>query len=155
MGQIYSVSVDGLATGTALKTILQIATPSGVRAKITEVGVTFDGTTASNTPVLVTLRRQTSAGTGGASITSNFGPNPHNPDAPTANITAQQGPTGTWTAEPTTGKVLRAWRIPPTSGFIFQFPLGQEIEMAVSQWLGIVVTAANAVNCTASITWEE
>lgn len=152
---LYKAGVDANVTGTALKTILQIATPSTVRARIIEIGCTFDGVTASAVPVLVTLRRQTSAGTGGASIATNFGPNPHNPDGPTANVTAQQGPAGTWTGEPTTGKVLRTWRIPPTSGLVFQFPLGQEIEMAVSQYLGIVVTSAATVNCSAYFVWDE
>lgn len=155
MGQLYTAGVDGLATGTALKTILQIATPSTVRAKITSLDVTFDGVTSTNIPVLVSLRRQTSGGTGSASLASNFGPNPLNPDAPTANVTATQGPAGTWTAEPTTGKVLKVWRISPTAGITYQLPLGQEFEMAVSQYMGVVVTAGAAVNCSVSISWDE
>lgn len=155
MGYLYTAGVDANATGTALKTILQIATPAGLRAKLVEIGVTFDGVTSSAVPVLVTLRRQTSAGTGAASLAANFGPNPHNPDAATANVTAAQGPAGTWTAEPTTGVVLRAWRVPPTSGLVFQWPLGTEPEMAVSKYLAIVVTSAATVNATAWMTWEE
>lgn len=154
----YVVAVDALACGTALKTLLQLATPSTVKAGLIEVSITFDGTVASNRPVLVTLRRQTSAGSGGASIAGNFGPNcqdEQNASTPTALTTAQQGPSGTWATEPTTGRVVRAWRVPPTSGYAHQLPLGQEIVIPYSSYLGVVVTADNAVNATVTAVWTE
>ncbi len=152
---LYTVGVAGLATGTALKTMLQVATPSTKRARVTKLSVTFDGVVATNTPVEVRLQRQTSAGTGSASIAANFGPNPLDAADPAAGVTAVQGPSGTWTAEPTASSVVETWRVPPTSGLVVQYPLGQEPVMAVSDRIAVVITAAATVNATVNLTWDE
>lgn len=155
MGTQYVVSSNAVAhTGSsASKTILQIATTSSVRAKIVEWGVTFNGTTATNVPCTVFLQRQTSAGTGGVAISSNYGVNGMDEQMPSASTTALQG---IWaTTEPTAGVILCAPYVPPTSGLVIQYPLGQEPWVKVSSWLGIVVNAPNAVSVNGWIKFEE
>jgi hypothetical protein len=152
---IYVATADGIATGTALKTILQIASAASDKLVVTQISVTFDGVTASAVPVEVRLQRQTSAGTGGAALATNYGINGYDPADGTASATALKGPAGTWTAEPTASSILDVYRVPPTSGIVVQYPLGQEPFVAVSSRIAIVVTSAATVNCTASIFWRE
>lgn len=155
MGTLYVVSSNAVAhAGSgASKTILQLATTSTVRAKIVEWGVTFNGTSSAATPCTVLLQRQTSAGTGGVAISTNYGPNGIDEQMPAGASTALQG---IWaTTEPTAGAILCPPFVPPTSGFVIQYPLGQEPWLKVSGWLGIVVNAAAAVNVNAWMKYEE
>lgn len=147
MSAPWAATADAVATGTAVKTILQVAAAAQERLVIDELSITFDGTTATATPVLVQLVAQSTAGTGGTTVT------PTEPDqaSGTATVTALKGPAGTWTAEPTTGDVLREWRVPPTSGLVLQFPLGKQPRSAVGGRLAIRVTAAATVNATAAL----
>jgi hypothetical protein len=155
MSELYVAIANAVPSGTALKTILAIATAASDRAELIEWGVTFDSVAASAVPVEARLQRQSTAGTGGAALAANYGPNPQNVSSPAPSATALKGPAGTWTAEPTAGAILRAVLVPPTSGYCQQFPLGQEPKVPVSSWLGIVVTAAANVNVTAYMVWAE
>lgn len=141
------------AGASADKTILQIATPSGSRGHLISATVMFDGVTASNIPVEVRLQRQTNVGTGGVALGTNYGINPLDPASPPSALTALKG---IWaTTEPSMSSIIMALKVPPTSGVIYQFPLGQEIDIAVSAFFGLVVNAANAVNVWANFTWRE
>lgn len=152
MAYIYVASADAVALTAARKTVLQIASPSTLVCSIIAVDITFDGITASNVPVLVTLERQASAGTGGVALTAGWGPAPFDPNTPATTTTALKGP---WaTTEPVLTTVYKAWRINPTSGLSYQFPLDQEVVLPVSAWIALCVTAGAAVNATASITYK-
>jgi hypothetical protein len=148
----FVATAEAIASGTALKTILQIAAGSGgSRPKVKAISITMDSTSATATPVLVRLQRQTTAGTGGSTVTPVL---VEQADG-TPNATALKGPAGTWTGEPTAGDIVETWYVPPTSGLVLQYPLGDEIVVANSGRIAIVVTAGAAVNVTASIRWEE
>jgi hypothetical protein len=138
------------------KTILQLATTSTDRARIISISVTMNGTSSSATPAVINLRRFTGAGTGGVSLAANTGPNALDGQNPAASTTALMGP---WaTTDPMTSQsssVVGSWFVPPTSGFVYQFPLGQEPVMKVSDWLGLTILAGASVNVVASITWDE
>lgn len=155
MGTLFVVSANAVAHpgGSAAKTILQLATTSTVRAKIVEWGVTFNGTSSSAVPCTVLLQRQTTSGTGGVAISTNYGPNAIDEQMPAGFSTALQG---IWaTTEPTAGAVLCPPFVPPTSGFVLQYPLGQEPWIKVSGFLGIVVNAGAAVSVNAWFKYEE
>jgi hypothetical protein len=143
----WTCVAEDVATGTALKTVLQIAAASQERLVPKSIDITFDSTSASASPVLVRLCAQTTAGTGGTSVT----PAKWDQSSGTPTVTALKGPAGTWTAEPTVGDVVASWRIPPTSGMVLQLPLNDEVVSAVSGRLALTVTAAATVNATVTV----
>lgn len=152
MADSYRSIAADVASGTAAKTILQIVTPSTVRALLEALELSFDGVLASATPVLVELLMQTDAGTGGTAVT----PVAVDRAGPASLVTAQKGPAGTWTAEPAAGTVLWSHRVTPAgSTLLFPFPLGFGFKLNISQRLGVRVTAAATVNVCATLQHQE
>lgn len=147
---IYTLanSADVALVGATAKTVLQLATPSTRRAWVKEASIGFKSVTSTDVPVLVTLRRQSTAGTATA-LTAN----PDIEGHPASLCTACKENAS---VEPTTGVIVKEWYITPIGGLlIYQLPLGDEIEMAVSGFLGLVVTAPAAQNCRAYIKYNE
>lgn len=134
------------------KTIVQVTNPSTQRVNPIEMVLGFDGTSASATPAMVRLVRQTTAGT----PTGHTTPTPVqvDPGGPPALQTLVVAGSAAWTTEPTAGDILWQMRIPPTLGQLFQWPLGREDWIAASGRLGLVIWAAAAVNVTGYLTWE-
>lgn len=150
MASVYSVTTEGeeaLAAATA-ETVVQLTGAAGVKAKLVEWGISFDGTSATAAPVVVRLLRQTTAGTASAATEVKW-----DPDAPTANVTSFHS----FSAEPTAGEVLATYNVHPQTGIVVQYPYGREptIDNATSSRLGLEVTAPAIVNATAYIVWEE
>ncbi|MGS2641672.1 hypothetical protein [Streptosporangium sp. G12] len=150
----YFAGAANIATGTAKKTILQLLA-GAQRNGLYEVTISFRGTSSTAQPVLVTVERQTSAGTGGAALATNWGPNKLESASPTALSTLQQGPAGAWTAEPTAGDVVAAIEIHPQAGVIYQVPLGDEVVVDAAGRIAVVCTAAATVGATATMRWRE
>lgn len=75
MGTIYiatpvsSHALVEVATGTGLKTVLQVATPSTTDIRVAGWGVSFDGTSAGNAPGVATLIDTDVSATGLTSLT--------------------------------------------------------------------------------------
>jgi len=149
-----------ITTGTAIKTMLQLATNTTTPAiRFVEYWVEFDGATAA-TPIKVELVRHT----GGAQTTLTAYAAAdiarwNDPNAPTSSIqlgTALSGFNNTTTEVAPTGAVsLETHFVPPTSGIYVQFPLGREPEVQVSAFARVRTTAGAAVNCLAGVVWEE
>lgn len=150
-----------ITTGTAIKTMLQLATNTTTPAiRFVEWWVEFDGATAA-TPIKVELMRHTSAPqtTLTAYVTADIA-RVNDPNAPTSSIqlgTALSGYSNTTTEVTPTGTPvsLETHFVPPTSGIYVQFPLGREPEVAVSTFSRVRTTAGAAVNCYAGVMWEE
>lgn len=134
------------AAGTALHTNLYVTAPAGHGLSLVEIGISFDGVTASAVPVLVEICTQTgTAGTGAAS--------PPAAAQVRGRVTTGQAPTvaHNFTAEPGTPLVVRQWYVSPNGGtFIYPVPLGREIECDASggtiKGISIRTTPAAAVN---------
>jgi hypothetical protein len=149
-----------ITTGTAIKTMIQLATNTTTPAiRFVEWWVEFDGSTAA-TPIKVELVRHT----GGPQTTltayaATDIAKVNDPNAPASSIqlgTALSGFSNTTTeVTPTTAVSLETHFVPPTSGIYVQFPLGREPEVAVSTFARIRTTAGAAVNCYAGLMWEE
>jgi len=149
-----------ITTGTAIKTMIQIATNTTTPSiRFVEWWVEFDGSTAA-TPIKVELIRHT----GGAQTTLTAYAaadiaKVNDPNAPTSSIqlgTALSGFSNTTTEVTPTGAVsLETHFVPPTSGIYVQFPLGREPEVQVSAFARVRTTAGAAVNCYAGVMWEE
>lgn len=149
-----------ITTGTAAKTMIQIATNTTTPAiRFTEWWCEFDGSTAA-TPIRVELLRhtggpQTTLTAYAAADIARF----NDPNAPASSIqlgTALSGFSNTTTeVTPTTAVSLETHFVPPTSGIYVQFPLGREPEVQVSAFARLRTTAGAAVNCYAGLVWEE
>lgn len=141
----YISGFEAVATGTSKKTLLQLGTSAGNRLIITELGLSFDGSSAA-TPIKVRITRQSTAGTASAGTISKCDP---------SDVAAETASQITYTAEPTDTDQLRYWYTSPTSGLILQFPLGRELKFAASSFVGLCVVAPSSVNASGYLEWEE
>jgi hypothetical protein len=136
-----------IATGTALKTLLQIVAAANHAVLIKELAISFKGTSNTAAPILVTVMRQTTAGTMSALTLVK---DPDDSDE-TLQTTAQH----TATAEPTAGDVLVRELVHPQTGFLWQAPFGQFIKIGGGDRIGIAVTAGADVNSVCRVVGEE
>ena len=137
-----------VSTGTAAKTLLQIAAAANHRVLVVELSVSFDGTDSAGAPILVEILRQTDAGT-----MSSLTPVKVDADGDeTLQTTAQENAT----AEPTAGDVIMREQVHPQGGgWTWQAPFGRELVLTGGERLGVRVTAAAAVNAVARVVFEE
>lgn len=146
-----------VTTGTAIKTLLQIATPSTQSLSVIAWGIDFDGTAAA-APIKVELIDTDVAATvtahGASGLVKIGGPNDE-----ASVMTLSTTATGfTATAEGTVGATSRTLsnrQVAPNGGYEYEFPLNREPRIAVSRFLRIRVHAAAAVNASCWIRWEE
>jgi hypothetical protein len=135
-------------TAATTKTIVQIVPAANTPCRIVEIGVSFNGITTTDVPVLVQLLRQSTAGTS-SSLTLIA-------DQESSGKSAVATALKTFTVEPTTGNILRDWYVTPVAGlFVIQFPLGREID-ALSSRIGLRCNApTSGVSVNAYISFEE
>lgn len=136
-----------VTTGTVIKTLLQIASPSTRPLTIVEWGISFDGS-AAGTPIKCELIQTDVAATVTAHVAAGV-PCITDPNGPASLVTLSTTATGyTASAEGTTAasRLFDYQLIAPTNQYVKQWPLGREPAMPVSKFLRIRVTAAAAVN---------
>jgi hypothetical protein len=145
-GNIGSLTTSAaVSSTTSVKTILQLVAPANQSLRVQGFGVFFQGVSVTDSPIVVELLRQTTAGTATA----------RNPLKRGISGTAIQA-TGqeNASAEPTASDILWSGQIHPQAGA--EIPLiGREILMDGGTRLGLRVTAAVAVNVRAHIDYEE
>ena len=167
MGQRYLVAngampttaaLTKVTTGTAIKTMLQLATSSGNPIWIEEWGIFFDGTTAA-TPIACEL---VETGTVAATVTAHSSTGVMNldvvGDGGVSTLTLGTSATGfTATAEGsiTATRYADLALVSPTSGYVKQFPLGKEPFIPPSRFLRVRVTAGAAVNAWTYIVFRD
>lgn len=143
-----------VTTGTAIKTMLQIKPSATIVARITEWGISFDGSGAA-TPGKIELIETDVAATVTASVANDI--TKLDSDAlsggdPTTNL-IQVGTTATGYTATAEGSITAVRNlagpqfIAPTTQFIQQFPLGREPVIQVNKFARIRVTFGTAVNC--------
>lgn len=144
-----------VTTGTAIKTMLQVKPSATLGMKIIAWGISFDGSAAA-TPIRVELIE---TGTVFGTVTASAAADLTKYDAeaigggdPTTNLivvgTTATGYTCTSEGSITAVRNLDTPRfVAPTNSFDYQFPLGREPFVQVSNAMRIRVTAAAAVNC--------
>lgn len=146
-----------VTTGTAIKTLLQLK-PFNLM-KVIAWGISFNGSAAA-TPILCEL---VETGAVAATVTAHvdagcvkMGGNDQ-AVASVAGLTLGTSATGyTASAEGTitATKVYDAQFVAPTNQYIYQFPLGQEPVVIITNYLRVRVTAGAAVNAYAFIDCE-
>jgi hypothetical protein len=145
---IYTASLSGISTGTSLKTLMELGTSANMRATILSWWVEFDGTSGSATPIKVELIRGT-GGITGTSITAEKYTDKYDAAVTVAKHTASsEGTIGVTNA-------LESHYVHPQSGILVQYPLDREIQIPVSAFLRLRVTAAASVNASVGIVWQE
>ena len=148
----YVMSVDAIAlTGGTAKSVLELKTASTTRIWIKEWWATFDGVTATNTPVKCEVGRFSSAVTTATSFTAGkFDAADGTPDTTATHSASTEG-AGTIDAG------AGSWRIPPTSGYHYIAPLGGELVVPVSGFWRMRLTSATSqnVNATVGVVWFE
>lgn len=143
-------------TAATAKTILMVQSTGTIGGQLIEFGVFFDGVTAGNTPVLIELVKSTNA-TNSTPGTNNMSVTPVQTRGD--GNTAGSGTAATFTAfanstsEPTVLTVVKRFLVPPTSGLLYQAPLGRETAVipiaSTFMGLGLRVTAPQTVNVRA------
>lgn len=138
----------GIATGTTVKTLLQLLAASDHRAVVTGFGVSFAGTTANDARILVELLFQTSAGT----MTSQTCVKRNPADPETLQTTGRK----TATVEPTdSSQIVRTYYVDPEWGYTELVDDLNDIQVPGGYRLGLRVTAGTSVNATAWLDFVE
>ncbi len=134
-----------LVAATA-KTVLSVIAPAQFGVDLTKYRLGFDGVTASAVPVLVEVVAFTTDGTGtGGTVNQVYG----------RSITAGFTTKYNYSAEPTTATVVDHYTMTPNGGVIvYDFPLGTTPDTAVSNLIGLRLTAPAAVNVQATMFFE-
>jgi len=149
----YVTSTEGavaLSAATA-KSVLGVSAPAQFGVDLKKFRLAFDGVTASAVPALVELCYATFAtnapGTASTSTTVDqvYG------RVITAGFTAAK----TWTTEPTVLTPLDEWLLTPAGGLVmYDFPLGDTPDTAVSNGFVLRVNAPAIVNVRATFWFE-
>lgn len=147
-----------VATGTAIKTLLQIAPKTGVDLIVKAWGISFDGSAAA-TPGKVELIETDVAATVTAFNTGDIVKvtNPGGPAADTALITISTSTSGfTASAEGsiTATRLIDYQLIAPTNQYIYQWPLGTEPKVQAAKFLRVRVTFGTTVNATCWVDFD-
>jgi hypothetical protein len=149
-----------IATGTAIRTQMQLKCSAIVGFRIIEFWTEFDGSAAA-TPIKVDI---VGADAGPATTLTSYAATDfaktNDPNAPASDLVLGASSSGYWNAS--TGEVtpatnprqIAAHLVPPTSGIYIQYPLGREPEVAASSNLRLRTTAGASVNCYAGIVFE-
>ncbi len=151
-----TAAITPVTTGTAIKTLLQIATPSTEDLLVIAWGISFDGSSAA-TPIKVELVETDVAATVTAHTSTGI-IKTNSPNDPASLVTLGTSATGyTASAEGTitATRVLDYQLIAPTNQYAVFLPLGREWRVPISKFLRIRVTAGTAVNAICWIEWEE
>jgi hypothetical protein len=151
---VTTAALVSVTSGTAIKTMLQLATPSTTDIRIVEWGFSTDGTPAAikmeliQTDVAATVTAHVAAGV-----------QPYNdPNAPASKLTLGTAATGfTASAEGTitATRYLDSPKLISANTLEKMWPLAHEPRMPVSKFARIRVTAATAVNMYCYIVHKE
>lgn len=139
-------------TGTAVRTMLQIASTTTQGLKVVEWGISFDGSAAA-TPINVELFSCTGAATMSTALAATDVSRMSDPlGTETIPLQYSTSLSAYATAAVTEGTVanynaIDNQLIAPTSQYVKQWPLGREPSTALSTFLRVRVTAAATVNC--------
>jgi hypothetical protein len=143
-----SVCPDPIACGTSEKCVLQITAAANHAVLVHEIGVWFQGTSNTAKPPKVQIVRQSSAGSGGTSITPKKDPDD-------ASETVQTTALYDISSLPTEVDVIKNMAPHPQTGFVWQAAFDKPIKVGGGDRLGIVVTAEADVPCLPYINFEE
>ncbi|MER6575836.1 hypothetical protein [Nonomuraea sp. NPDC001023] len=151
-----TAELQPVTTGTSIKTMLQVATPSTRGLRVIEWGISFDGSAAA-TPVRCELIATDVAATVTAHVTA--GVQPYSDVNATASLmtlgTSATGYTASAEGTITATRSGDTQQISPTTSYVKQWPLGREWAVGPSKFVRIRVKASAAVGAICYVVWEE
>ena len=140
-------------TGSTPRTVLTLTAPTNQRVYLEYLEVSFDGTTATNTPVEVIVQRASAGGTLGTTLT------PTKLGAGGSETIQTVGKSGVVSVEPTYSsppQALHEFTLTPNGGtVILPLPFDQKDVIAGAGIIGVLVTAAQNVNVRVTAGTEE
>ena len=144
----YSAEVGAavaLSAGVA-KTVLSVIAPAQFGVDLIAYQLGFDGVTAANTPVVVEIVTFTTDGTGtGGTVVQTYG----------RSITAGFTTKYAYSIEPTVPTLVSRFSLTPNGGaIVYDIPRDRTPDCAVSNLIGLRLTAAQTVNCNATMYFE-
>jgi len=145
---LIAVTAEVALTAATARTVLQVTAPTNIPLKLKAWGVSFDGVSSANEPVVVRLLRQTSAGTMTSLTLVKADPD----RTGTLQATATHSATST---EPTAGDVLDRMNIHPQGGYVYVYAADDCDMIPANTRLAIECTAPQAVNVIAKMRFEE
>lgn len=143
-----------VTTGTSIKTLLQVATPSTQSIVVVEWGISFDGLAAA-TPIECELVVTDVAATVSSLTPQSYDLSADAPASLCVGGTSATGYTSTSEGTITATRYADLQLVAPTSQYVKQWPLGREFYVPVSKFLRVRVTAGAAVNAYCYVIWEE
>lgn len=148
----FVIQTGSVALSASTTKSLIIVNPAVVGFRLTELGISFDASTAV-TAVRMDLYRVVTIGSAAGSTATVVKANTP------LDVAAQSTGLVTITTEPTTVEILRSWFVQPAGGlFAIQFPLGREPAAAgTGQRIGLRYTTPASVtpNSVTYLEWEE
>jgi hypothetical protein len=151
-----TTAMSKVATGTSLKTLLQIAPPSSSNLTVIEWGISFDGSSAA-TPIQVELIEVDVAATVTAYVAADI-VKLNQPGGIASQITlgvTASGYTSTSEGSITASRLLDYQLVAPTNQYVLQKPLGRDWTIQASKFLRVRVTAGASVSALCYVEWEE
>jgi hypothetical protein len=143
-------------TGGTPQTLYQLIAPTNQRLAVQKIILSADGTNSANSPMTITILRQSTAGT-----FTNGSVAPFKVNDPSGTLETLQGVyqtviTTPGSGEPTAGNILEEFTMPVFGGFVEKpYPLLQELMVYGGSRLGVKVAAAQTVNVTSTLIYEE
>ncbi len=151
-----TVSRVAVSTGTAIKTLLQVATPATRNILLVSWGISFDGVTSTAVPGICELLETDVAASGGTVLTPTRYFDPNGPLSLCVGGAALTCFSPTAEGAITAARTADVQHISPASGqYVYQWPLGREFKVGVSKFLRVRVKFAAAVNAMCWVQWEE
>jgi hypothetical protein len=145
-----------VTTGTAIKTLLQIAPAAAGDIEVVSWGISFDGA-ALAAGIECELLEQDVA----ATVTAHVAAGIIKFDDPNAQASAVQlgtalsGYTSSAENSPTVSRVFDAQVVQPAGQYVYEFTLGERPKVLHGRFLKVRVTAAAAVNALCFARWKE
>lgn len=138
MADVLLHGSSGEVAISTLKTIYQVVAAANHRVKLQGWGISIKGTSATDPPVLVTVVRQTTAGTMTAGTAGTTLSKKNTADTETQQTTSNINAT----VEPTTTDIVESFEVHPQTGYRVFYPMGQEIIIPGGTRLGIRAASA-------------
>ncbi len=151
---LTSHEITVVSTGTAIKTLLQVATPSTRAIKVAAWGVSFAGVVATDPAGLVALLDTNVAATV-TSLTPAPWLNPDDPASLCVGGVSATGYNGSVEGTITASKILDPQHVHPQTGYSLWYPAGKEPLIKVSRFLRIRSNFSVSVNAIPWIIFAE
>jgi hypothetical protein len=149
---MYTAAKSALAVPATMSTIIEVNPPANRLIKIQQLSIEFSGVSATDVPVIVQFCEVTAASAAGTSLTPQPGK-----DGQVAVASAAK----TLPASEGTVTILEEHNVPPSSGLVIQYPLGEQYEVqgAAAAAKGFSIRANRgtgaAINAAATIKFDE